>query len=455
MRCQELEISGFVTEDGGAGEANVILPLSRPSAGQLFFIGADGRFGEGGTYDVGAYLGYRSQIGDGVLGAWAGVDRLGTSLDHDFNRLILGAEYFGSRLIVRANGFVPFDNSSNPWTIDEGAVITTYVEEVPSGIDAEAGLRFFLPPVSGNMRPSELRTFAGVYDYFDLEDGGGDVVGGRGRLELDLYPFEESPDTRLSFEVAYSNDSVADDQVSGGIRLSIPLGTPVSSASVGYGGSMKDTDPVPHAVASGGADLFEPVRRNREAVSRVAIMSQIADPPVVVPPEEPAFVLSMSNACRGPGGRISGISTPVGEVFDAPFDGSQFDLGGMQVATGPLAGQTLSSIVGRSGLPGGLSLISTYSGATGSKLTVRVNLRTGNGQCTGSSEVEAASPTAIACTLADLGANLGITIDNAGNGSDGCTYSGVTGEVVDGDVSACGATSVACSISAQNQSESN
>lgn len=431
-----IEIGGFVTDDGGAGEFNVIVPLARRSPGELFFLGADGEFtGDHGAYDVGTYLGYRATVGDGVFGVWAGADRIETSLDNDFHRFIAGAEYYGSRVILRANGFVPFDDQSDPWTVSTGTIVTTYAEEIPSGLDAEAGLRLALPPVSAGLRPSELRAFAGVYDYFGLDADGSDVVGGRGRLELDLYPFAQSPDTRLSFEVAYAYDDVNDDRVRGGVRLSIPM---TSSEPSRLDGSLKD-DPVSAApVASGTRDLFEPVRRNREAVSRVRTLSVVNTAPP--PPPTPSFVLSMANACGGPGGTIPGMTTPVGAAFDTPFDGFRFDLGAMTVASGALSGQSLEAVVGSSALPANLSLIGTYT--NGSTLTVRVKLRTRNGMCSASSEVSAA---AVACTFADLADNLGITIDpNTGAGSDGCSYGDVAGNVVNGDTSSCSATVVAC-----------
>jgi hypothetical protein len=49
-----------------------------------------------------------------------------------------------------------------------------------------------------------------------------------------------------------------------------------------------------------------------------------------------------------------------------------------------------------------------------------------------------------ACTFADLGQSLGITIDSNGTGDDGCSYSGLRGNVVDGDVSGCGFTEQSC-----------
>ena len=427
-----VEIGGFVTDDGGAGEVNVIVPLARRSPAELFFLGADGEFtGDHGAYDVGTYLGYRAIVGDGVLGAWAGADRIETSLDNDFHRFIAGAEYYGSRLILRANGFVPLDDQSDPWSVKTGTIVTTFSEEVPSGLDAEAGLRFALPAVSASLKPSELRAFAGVYDYFGLDADGSDVVGGRGRLELDLYPFAQSPDTRLSFEVAYAYDDVNDDQVRGGVRLSIPL---TSAEPSEHHGSLKDDPASASPAAVGSQDLFEPVRRNRETVSRVRTLSVVNTAPP--PPSTPSFVLSMANACGGPGGQIPGISTPVGAAFDAPFDGSRFDLGAMAVASGALSGQPLESVVGHSALPSSLSLIGTYT--NGSTLTVRVKLRTRNGMCSGSSEVSAA---AAACTLTDLADKLGFPIDpNTGMANNGCVYFGVTGSVVNGDTSACNAS---------------
>ncbi len=300
-----IEVGGFVSDDGGSGEINTILPLSMPTSHQLFFIGADGKLFSNGVsdsgdsvYNAGGYLGYRERMESGVFGAWAGADHLQTRNGNTFNRFIAGAEYYGARVIARVNGFVPFDSTSDEWsqtvvttatapvtvttplaitTLDRTTTTTTttfYDEKVPSGIDGELGLRFILPSFRDHSRNGEFRIFAGAYDYFSLKADGGDVPGVRGRLELDLYPFEQAPDMRLSFDASYSHDDYADGQFAGGARLFIPLGRPRSLASDysgslkdGGGGSLKD-DPAPVAVASSGSkDLFQPVRRNREPVS--------------------------------------------------------------------------------------------------------------------------------------------------------------------------------------------
>ncbi len=48
-----IEVGGFVSDDGGYGEINAILPLSMPTSHQLFFIGADGKLFGGGLSNTG------------------------------------------------------------------------------------------------------------------------------------------------------------------------------------------------------------------------------------------------------------------------------------------------------------------------------------------------------------------------------------------------------------------
>ncbi len=287
-----VEIGGYVAEDGGSGSINAILPLAMQGSHALLFLGADATmFGanpdsggfDAAPYNVGAYIGYRSQIGDGagVLGLWAGADTMRTQYGNSYQRLIVGAEYFGSRLIARVSGFVPFDGESAQWS--EAVIVggipveASYVEETPAGIDAEVGLRFEMPALPEVDRPGELRIFAGAYNYSGLAEDGDDVAGGRGRIELDLYPIQSAPETRLTFELSYSGDSFHGGNVSGGVRLSIPLGDQsaahmavAESANFGQsGGSLKDDpgDAKARSYSAAGKDLFQPVRRNNRPIS--------------------------------------------------------------------------------------------------------------------------------------------------------------------------------------------
>ncbi len=266
-----VEIGGGFADDGGSGDINALMPLIFSEGKDLLFLGADARFSgfnanetDDTMYNVGAYLGYRRLLEDnnGVLGLWAGLDHFNTENSNDFTRAIAGIEYFGPHVIARANGFVPLDSTSGEWNVTEGGFITTFDEKVPSGFDAEIGLRMTLP-MAGMIKPAEFRVFAGGYDFVGLAEDGGDVFGGRGRAELDLYLFDEHPDTRLSLQASYAYDKHSGDQFAAAIKLSIPLG--VSNKISTHGAK----DEVVAELDSFGQDLFQPVRRNREAVSRV------------------------------------------------------------------------------------------------------------------------------------------------------------------------------------------
>lgn len=276
-----VEIGGFVTEDGAAGEVNVITPLHLESGRSLLFFGFDGEFrgAENAAFDdalfnIGAYLGYRIRVDDAVVGFWGGFDYLNTPMSNTYTRFIAGAEYFGTNVIARFNGFIPLDESSG------GS--STLEESITSGIDGEVGLRY---EFGGDLssRPAEFRAFIGGYDYFGLNSDGSDVAGVKGRLELDLYPFASAPNTRLTLNVAASYDEYNGSEASAGVRVAIPLGAEEPAGAYYEGsikdgaGSLKDTggslkdDPVASDAFSSNKDLFQPVRRNRKVASRTEV----------------------------------------------------------------------------------------------------------------------------------------------------------------------------------------
>ncbi len=267
-----VEIGGFIADDGGSGEFNLLAPLVFSEGRDLFFLGADAKVSgfdlndTGDTvFNVGGYLGYRSVLDDhGVLGLWAGLDHIRTEESNAFTRAIAGVEYFGPHMIARANAFIPLDSTSGEWTVTSGGFINTYDEKIPSGFDVEVGLRVPLA-MNSLARPGEFRVFAGGYDFIGLDEDGGDVIGARARAELDLYPFEEMRDTRVSLEAGYAYDKHSGDQFSAGIKLAIPLGIS-NKIETSHG---KDPDVV--TLDSFGQDLFQPVRRNRDVVSRTRL----------------------------------------------------------------------------------------------------------------------------------------------------------------------------------------
>jgi hypothetical protein len=302
-----VEIGGGIANDGGSGDINVIAPLIFSEGNDLLFFGADAKFSgfdindtDDTVYNVGAYLGYRALLdgGNGVLGLWAGVDYLNTEQSNEFARAIAGVEYFGPRVIARANAFVPLDSTSDAWSVTSGGFVTTYDEKVPSGFDAELGLRMAVP-MDSFLKPGELRLFAGGYDFIGLDDDGGDVLGGRVRAELDLYPFNEHPDTRLSLEARYAYDKHAGDQYGAGIKLSIPLG--VTNKITSHGAK----DETVAELDSFGQDLFQPVRRNRENVSRVRQKSRVPVGTGGTGGAGGTGGVSLSNVCGGASGNLT------------------------------------------------------------------------------------------------------------------------------------------------------
>ncbi len=298
-----VEVGGAIADDGGAGEINIIAPILFSEGRDLVFFGADAKFSgldinhtDDTVYNVGGYIGYRRLLDDngGVFGLWAGLDHFNTEQSNDFTRAIVGVEYFGSQVIARANAFVPLDSSSDEWSVTSGGFITTYDEKVPSGFDAELGLRMVVP-MDRFVRPGELRVFAGGYDFIGLDDDGGDVFGGRGRVEFDLYPFEESPHTRLSFEASFAYDKHSGEQYSAGVKLSIPLG--VTNKITTHGAK----DETVAELDSFGQDLFQPIRRNRASVSRIRQKGRA----LVGGGGSGVAGFSLSSVCGGPSGSLT------------------------------------------------------------------------------------------------------------------------------------------------------
>ncbi len=298
-----VEIGGGIADDGGSGEINLLMPLVFSEGKDLLFFGADTKFSgfnindsDDTVYNVGGYLGYRRLLDDGagVVGLWAGVDYFNTNNSNEFARAIAGIEYFGPQVIARANAFVPFDSTTSSWSVTSGGFVTTYDEKVPSGFDAELGLRMALPMV-GSAKPGEFRIFAGGYDFIGLDDDGGNIIGGRTRAELDLYLFDEHPDTRLSFEASYAYDKHSGDQYGAGLKLSIPLG--VTNKVTSHGAK----DDVVAELDSFGQDLFQPVRRNRSNVSRIRQKSRTA----VDTGTGGVGGVTLSNVCGGASGSLT------------------------------------------------------------------------------------------------------------------------------------------------------
>jgi hypothetical protein len=285
-----IEIGGAIADDGGSGEISLMAPLVFSEGKDLLFFGADAKFSgldindtDDTVYNVGGYLGYRRLLDDGagVLGLWAGLDTFNTAQSNEFARVIAGIEYFGPHVIARANGFVPLDHTSD--------ISATLEEYVPSGFDAELGLRMAVP-MDSLAKAGEFRLFVGGYDFIGLADDGGDVLGGRARAELDLYPFDEHPDTRLSLEASYAYDKHSGDQYGAGVKLSIPLG--VTNKITTHGAK----DDVVAELDSFGQDLFQPIRRNRSNVSRIRTKDNATGG---------AGGVSLSNVCGGASGNLT------------------------------------------------------------------------------------------------------------------------------------------------------
>lgn len=261
-RFPAVEVLGSGGENSSEVAVQAAIPLS-VTTNRMWFLGADVSVFERGLdklgdsinfngstpFDVGTYLGLREVMDGGrVAGLWVGFDIQQTVFDNTFSRAIAGVSLDTERLIVRASGFIPFDQEKGSET--EG------IERTSSGLDGDIMVRF---PFASILRPGgldEFRAGVGGYHYFDLLDSD-DLSGYRLRAELDFWtPGVLSDGSRLSFETEYAHDSERDSQWKGGLRLAIPFRceAPVQV-------SLKD------GPSSSPQTFGTPVRRNRDIVT--------------------------------------------------------------------------------------------------------------------------------------------------------------------------------------------
>lgn len=237
------EAGGYVANraDANRGEAALWAPLMQGSSSVLF-TDIRAKLYNDDQQEGNLAIGYREMLTDGWnLGIWAGYDRRLTNSGMGVGQIAAGVEALSPNWDFRVSGYLPLDDAKTVASTISGTGATTLelvddslylitaaqtrtelAELAFRGVDAEIGVR--VPLGQGPESGADLRIFLGGY-YFENDAFAEAITGPRLRAELrfnDILPDWEG--SRLTFDAAYSNDSVRDDEIGVGARLRLPLG---------------------------------------------------------------------------------------------------------------------------------------------------------------------------------------------------------------------------------------
>lgn len=226
------------------GEAGLFMPLAQ-NADTLLFADVRARFDSGSGREGNLGLGVRHMLGNGWnLGAYGYADRRRSAeTGNMFNQSTFGAEALGRDFDLRANVYTPFgtrvrDLGSTPGGGTSAALVgntvmittnggTTREERALKGYDAEAGWRV---PFWDAEERRQFRVFLGGYRF---SDAGINVAGPRARAEFVLAEIPQLwKGSRLTIGAETQHDSPRGTQSFVSIRLRIPLGGEVRTASL-------------------------------------------------------------------------------------------------------------------------------------------------------------------------------------------------------------------------------
>ena len=251
-----LELGGFYgSNDTSRGEAVLWVPLAQ-SHNSVLFGEARGKLFEDDMREGNFALGYRQMQTNGWnIGIWGGYDIRDSQFGNTFHQLAGGIEALSDRWDVRANAYLPLNDSETLFSFTSIAVrsaaeingpniglvttttaTTTSLEELAlRGFDAEIGAKLFSTPLDLSGPRHELRLYAGAF-HFDHSDLPSSVTGPRVRAEWRMDDIiDQWAGSRLTFEAEYSHDQLRDDRVEVGARLRLPFGdsgTRVASRSL-------------------------------------------------------------------------------------------------------------------------------------------------------------------------------------------------------------------------------
>ncbi|AHB50114.1 hypothetical protein W911_08335 [Hyphomicrobium nitrativorans NL23] len=251
-----LELGGFYgSNDTSRGEAVLWVPLAQ-SHNSVLFGEARGKLFEDDMREGNFAFGYRQMQANGWnVGFWGGYDIRESQFGNAFHQLAGGIEALSDRWDVRANAYLPLNDSEtlssftslasfhaveingpNIGLVTTTTVTNTVIDELAlRGFDAEIGAKIFSTPLDLSGPSHELRLYAGAF-HFDHADLPNSVTGPRVRAEWRMDDIiDQWAGSRLTLEAEYSHDQLRDDRVEVGARLRLPFGdsgTRVASRSL-------------------------------------------------------------------------------------------------------------------------------------------------------------------------------------------------------------------------------
>jgi hypothetical protein len=240
-----VEFGGFYgSNDSSRGEAVLWVPLAQGTT-SLLFGEMRGKLFEDDMREGNFALGYRQMQANGWnIGVWGGYDVRRSEFGNTFHQIAGGFEALSDRWDVRANAYLPLDDSETLFSastftsataleftgtsiglITSGIVSTTALEELAlRGFDAEIGAKIFSTSLDLTGPHHEFRLYAGAF-HFDHSDLPNSATGPRVRAEWRMDDvIDQWAGSRLTLEAEYSHDQLRDDRFEVGARLRLPFG---------------------------------------------------------------------------------------------------------------------------------------------------------------------------------------------------------------------------------------
>lgn len=245
-----IEASGKFGSERDIGRFDLFLPLAQ-SKKSLFFGDFRGVVASNSTEEGNFGMGLRRIIpgknfglGSLIAGGYTFYDVRSSENDFTYHQATLGFELLGNRWDFRANGYIPFGDTSNilssrnvarfsgpetaPLSLSGTSVlagnftrndtVTMMVarERALSGFDMEGGYKFDLT------RRQSLWLYGGFFQFNNVE-GLPDINGPRLRAEYRLEDVFRVRGARLTLGAEWQDDDVRGSQGAGMIRIRVPL----------------------------------------------------------------------------------------------------------------------------------------------------------------------------------------------------------------------------------------
>ncbi|WP_275748773.1 inverse autotransporter beta domain-containing protein, partial [Hoeflea sp. YIM 152468] len=223
----------FTAAPGGQrslAQVNLFAPLAQ-DADSLLFADLRASAWTGDVQEGNFGVGYRQMVPgaffgtDAIFGVYGFVDARRSSYGNMFYQGAFGAELITERFEFRANGYLPAEkqyvvgSAGSAVALDGVNIVSTgidLVERALPGFDVEAGIKI-------DFSEAAIRLNAG---YFRFERGDTLVEGPRFRAEVEIEDPFGFQGAKLSIGGEVRDDKVRGTEVSGLLRLRMPLGGP-------------------------------------------------------------------------------------------------------------------------------------------------------------------------------------------------------------------------------------